>query len=200
MGYQLRLPFFDGEDNKRHIEMVEREKSIINAYETQRVCATEFWTVIRDPRPVSINKAYSGIGNRFLTAEGRNFKDKLKAAVAAALDTQPVPWKHVVDTVYKQGGHIDLTIWLYLEDLLNQSWKVGGSMTVPKKPEPGKKAAKPQPRSPYQKKDGSNYIKLIEDAVAKGTGIDDSAHLDVAIKKREDRLDPRIVLVYKVYE
>jgi Holliday junction resolvase RusA-like endonuclease len=198
MGDQLGL--FAGDDNRRHIEMVEREKSVISAYEAQRVQATEFWAVLRDPRPVSINKAYSGVGNRFLTAEGRNFEDKLKAATAAALGTQPIAWKHVVDAVYKQGGHIDLTIWLYMEDLLNRAWQVGGSMTVPKKPKAGKKAAKPQPRSPYQKKDGSNYIKLIEDAVVKGTGIDDSAHLDVAIKKREDRLDPRIVLVYKVYE
>lgn len=179
---------------------IEHEKRVIAQYEEARVQATEFWVVMRDPRPISINKAYSGMGNRFLTKEGRHFEDKLKAATAAALDTQPIMWKHVVDNVYKHGGSIDLTIWLYLDDLRNEAWSVGGSMTVPKKPKPGKKAAKPQPRSPYKKKDGSNYIKLIEDAIVQGTGIDDSAHLDVAVKKREDRLDPRIVLVYKVYE
>lgn len=181
-------------------DRVEQEKRIIAEYEETRVQATEFWVVMRDPRPISINKAYSGMGNRFLTKEGRHFEDKLKAATAAALGTQPIMWKHVVDSVYKHGGSIDLTIWLYLDDLRNEAWSVGGSMTVPKKPKPGKKAAKPQPRSPYKKKDGSNYIKLIEDAIVQGTGIDDSAHLDVAVKKREDRLDPRIVLVYKVYE
>lgn len=186
------------EDSFEH--RIEAEKRIIAQYEEGRVQACEFWTVMRDPRPISINKAYSGIGNRFLTKDGRHFEDRLKAATAAAITQLPFMWKHVVDSVYKHGGSIDLTIWLYLDDLRNDAWTVGGSMTVPKKPKEGKKAAKPQPRSPYKKKDGSNYIKLIEDAVVAGTGIDDSAHLDVAVKKREDRLDPRIVLAYRVYE
>lgn len=193
MGQQIGL--FQADEQERLEAVVEREQQLIAAYEAERRLLTEFWVVLRDPRPISINKAYSGL-KRFLTKDGRHFEDRLKAATATALSVHPISWNHVVDAVYKNGGHVDLTIWLYLDDLKNESWKVGGGMTVPRK---GAKS-KPQPQSPYKKKDGSNYIKLIEDAVVKGTGIDDSAHLDVAVKKREDALDARIVLAYQVYE
>lgn len=193
MGTQIDL--FAGDESARLSAAIETEKEKIAAYEAQKQLITEFWAVLRDPRPISINKAYSGL-KRFLTREGKHFEDRLKMATARALAIHPLAWNDVVGAVYKQGGSVDLTIWLYLDDLRNESWKVGGGMTKPKK---GAKS-KPEPQSPYKKKDGSNYIKLIEDAVVKGTGIDDSAHLEVAVKKREDRLDPRVVLVYRVYE
>jgi hypothetical protein len=194
MGQQIGL--FADEEQQRLEELITQEQRLIAEYAEQRRFLTEFWVVLRDPRPISINKAYSGL-KRFLTKDGKHFEDRLKAATALALSVHPIAWNHVVDAVYKNGGHIDLTIWLYLDDLKNEAWTFGGGMTVPKK---NAKSKKPQLRSPYKKKDGSNYIKLIEDAVVKGTGIDDSAHLDVAVKKREDRLDPRVVLVYQVFE
>lgn len=174
---------------------IEAEKAIIARYEANRVFVTDYWAVLREPRPISINAAYSGMGNRFLTKEGATFKDALQAAVSQVVVRHPMPWQQVVDLVYKHGGSIDLTIWLYITDLLNPAWRVGGGMTAG-----GKKGSKPRPRSPYKTKDASNYIKLIEDAVVKGSGIDDSSHLDVSIKKRQDALDPRILIHYKAYE
>jgi len=156
--------------------------------------------VLRDPRPVSINRLYSSNGSRrFLTKEGRKFKAALRAAVAEKVMLSSVPWPSVVDYVYKQGCWCRLDIHLYIESLYNRSWKMGGSMTTPRKRDDGT-TPKSQQRSPYQRVDGSNYVKLIEDAVKDGTGIDDSCFLYGSVYKREDREDPRIEITFSVYE
>jgi len=177
-------------DSKARADVVLAERVVISAYDAQQVELTEFWSVMRAP-PISINHAYSTgrSGTRFLTTEGRKFKAKLTSLAALEAAEHSVSWNHVVDSVYKNGGKIDLTVWLYFADLRNKSWRVGGGQT-----------RSGETRSPYQKKDGSNYLKLIEDAISSGTGIDDSANLDVSIKKREDPLDPRIVVRYRVIE
>jgi hypothetical protein len=151
---------------------------------------------LKDPRPISINAMYSSSQQRrFLTAAGRHFKDALTAAVARQVLLSPVPWPLVEAAVYQDGAHAELHIDLYLAVLHNRSWKVGGALTRPKNQE-----AQRQRRSPYQKLDGSNYIKLIEDAVARGTGIDDSVNLFAAIRKHEDQKNPRVRLRYRIVE
>lgn len=161
--------------------------------------------VLDDPPPVSVNKLYSG-RERFLTKAGRRFKDALTEAVARAVtvldgvETDLGSWKAVVDAVYEQGAHCHLLIRIHFPKLHNRSWKWGGSYTDPK---PNPKTGKTPPRkrrSPYQKKDGSNYIKLIEDAVASGTGIDDSANLRVCVEKEEDPNRPRVEVLLTVTE
>jgi hypothetical protein len=148
-----------------------------------------------DPRPVSANHAYSSNGSRrFLTAAGKAFKDQLTMRVASATTTCAVPWARVVDFVYKEGAHVQIHTTVWLEDLYNKSWRVGGSEYVQKKTRERKA------RSPYQKVDAPNFVKLIEDAVAKGTGIDDSAHLDSRVTKLGDRTNPRILIRYLVCE
>jgi hypothetical protein len=141
-------------------------------------------------KPISINAAYStSRGRRFLTSEGKAFTARLSSVIAKATLTANASWKDVVDTVYKNGGGIHLMIDLYLDDLHNPHWVVGGNKT-----------ASGAPRPPYKVFDGSNYIKLIEDAVVKGTGIDDSCHLFTGIEKHHDPDDPRIGIVYTVLE
>lgn len=142
--------------------------------------------VLRDPAPPSINHLYfNGPHGRVLTSDGRKFKDAMKDAVAQAVATKK--WKSVIEEVYERRGYVVLVIRLYQERLYNGSWK------------PGSKTSKGNPRSPYQTVDATNYAKIIEDAVVLGTGIDDSAHLEVTIGKAEATGDPRVEIDYYVY-
>lgn len=146
--------------------------------------------VLRDPKPISINRAYAVARNRkFLTKEGKEYVAAMKDAASRATQNSEVLWKTVVDSIYKYGGHVALEIVIYFPDLHNSQWNVGGGQT-----EGG------GIRSPYKKKDASNYTKLIEDAIAQGTGIDDSANMDVRTIKRESKTDPRVEVTYKVFE
>jgi hypothetical protein len=171
---------------------IEREKKIILDYENMRELATEMWIVLDGVAPISINTAYSGAGHRFLTKEGKHFEDAMKTATAHAISALPVKWQDVVDCVYKNKGSIDLRIWLYFDDLWNPAWKPG-EMTK------GGKKRGPVLQSPFKKKDATNYVKLVEDSIVKGSGIDDSCFTDVSVSKREDLTNPRVVANYRVY-
>lgn len=152
------------------------------------------WSLeLRDPKPVSVNKLYVQDGRkRFLTKEGEVFKAALKRHVAVALmSSASMKWSYVVNAVYLQGAWVELDITLHLDRVLNGGWKVGGVKSRSKKRDL---------MSPYKKVDATNYAKIIEDAVAEGTGIDDSAHLCVCIRKKADPDDPRVSLTYRVYE
>jgi Holliday junction resolvase RusA-like endonuclease len=155
------------------------------------VVLVEFTAEMTSPKPISINAAYSSgpHGRRFLTAEGRHFKDALREVVSKATLGLTVSWKDAVDAVYKQGGWVALTIDLYFDDLRNASWKVGGGSTAGGKP-----------RSPYRKVDAPNYEKLISDAIGDATGIDDSCVLRLCINKLEDTKNPRVSIHYRIME
>lgn len=146
---------------------------------------------LRDPRPVSVNKLYRKTrdGTLYLTDEGRHFKDRLAEEIAQATSLHKPPWKNVWDSVYKMGAHVRLIIELHLERLYNGSWKVGGSST-----DGG------EPMLPFRKVDAPNYEKIISDAIERGTGINDACQLSTRIDKYEDKTDPRIVIIYGVYE
>jgi Holliday junction resolvase RusA-like endonuclease len=148
--------------------------------------AGEFFVELTDPRPLSVNAMYSTgrNGRRFLTSAGEAFKDALKTAIVER--TQELHWKYVVDEVYLRGGYVELEITLYLERLYNKSWK------------PGSKTKGGALQSPYQRVDGTNYIKIIEDAIVLGTGIDDSAHLKLTLSTVEDSKNPRVAVTYVV--
>lgn len=142
-----------------------------------------------DEEPISINHAYTVFrGNLQLKKEGRNYKDRVADAVAKAT----TEWKIAHDVIYQYGGWAHLTLTLYFADLKNTSWKPG-AMTK------GGKNKPPQPQNPYKKKDSSNYIKLLEDAVARGSGLDDCNNLDVTIRKREDKAHPRIEIELQLF-
>lgn len=154
------------------------------------VLLSELIVEIREPRPISVNKLYSDSATRrFLTTEGKAFKDALTSVVSRATMIHKPKWKDVVGAIYKQGARVDLTLKLWLEDVYNPAWEVGGGTT-----DGGNL------RCPYKKKDLDSYLKLISDSVVKGTGIDDACNLDLHLSKREDKLDPRIVVIHRVYE
>ncbi len=144
---------------------------------------------LREPKPISVNAMYSEgpHGRRFLTTEGKHYKDKLREETSRAVSI--LPWKIAVDGVYKQGASASLEILLVMDNLLNGAWKVGGGTT-----------GKGDPQSPYRRIDGSNYIKLIEDAVAEGIGIDDSANLRTVVEKAQSKTNPRTIIRYRIYE
>lgn len=160
---------------------LERE---IEYYLTER--ADPFMTcgVMSDPQPVSINKLYTNgmHGQRVLTSAGQKYKSNLSAVVARST----LDWKRAVDLVYQKGGGATLLVALYFEELMNKSWKPGGVT---------KTGNLQQPR---QTKDASNYIKLIEDGVSEGSGINDCNNISVLIVKAEDKSNPRTEFVYIV--
>lgn len=104
-----------------------------------------------------------------LTKEGKRFKDQVTKALAQNVD--PMVWKELEYYVYEEGGFLVTGFWLGFTDIWNQSWY------------PGRLTKDGKPSAPYRRKDASNYIKLLEDAVTKATGIDDANTLGVSAYK-----------------
>lgn len=140
--------------------------------------------VMTDPQPVSINHLYTNgmHGQRVLTSPGRAYKSNLSAVVARA----SLEWKRATDLVYQEGAGATLLVALYFEELNNKSWSPGGRT---------KGGNLKQPRL---SKDATNYLKLIEDGVKDGSGIDDCNNMSTLIVKAEDKANPRTELVYIV--
>lgn len=121
--------------------------------------------VIVPEAPVSVNHLYSqnAAGRRFLTTEGKAFKDLTKSMISRACSVSKT-WGRASTEVYERGGYTRLEIWLALPGMRNKSWKAGPIVRTPSG----------SPRSPYKMLDGHNYVKIVADAVKEGTGIDDS--------------------------
>lgn len=131
--------------------------------------------------PVSINKLYtSWNGKRILTAAGKAFRDGLARAVSMSTPT----WKNGLDAVYQEGRGATLLVGLYIESLYNASWL------------PGQRTGSGELQQPFKVQDSGNYIKIIEDAVKKGCGIDDCNNLNHLVYKCEDKLRPRTEVTY----
>lgn len=150
---------------------------------------------IVDPAPISINKAYTVYnGKKVLSAAGRKYKDACRSQVAMA----SFQWKAAAAGIYDVGGFIELHLTFYLPKLFNASWKPG-AMTKPKPNKKTGKTPKPRRRNPYQPVDVGNFLKLLEDAIVSGCGIDDCNHLDLHIYKRQARLlPPRVEVIHRV--
>lgn len=139
--------------------------------------------VMEDPPPVSINKMYTTYrGKRALTKKGEKYRDGLASLVARST----LNWKKAHEMVYKQGGKATLLVRLYFPDLTNSAWR------------PGSKTASGAPQQPHRTQDVSNYIKLIEDSVVHGSGIDDCNNIVVIAAKYQDRIRPRTEVIYVV--
>jgi hypothetical protein len=140
-----------------------------------------FKVLYSELKPISINEAYSTFrGRQHLTTEGKAFKAGLAAAVAREL---PVNWGLYANRVYTERAWVRLEIGIH-RNILVKSWKAG----------PREKL-----QMPYQRMDGPNYQKLIEDAVVQATGIDDCAHLEVRVAKIQSA-DPFITISYELME
>lgn len=133
-----------------------------------------FYVSISDPAPPSINKMYSTgrHGQRFLTKEGAKFKAALTQLVAQEI--APLNWKDAIEEVYMRRGFIRAAVGVHTK-LFNDSWK------------PGAKTKGGDMQSPYQKIDDLNYSKIVMDAVAEATGIDDSCNLTTTSNKLDGK-------------
>lgn len=144
----------------------------------------ELYASLTDSIPVSVNELYTTFrGRTVLKKAGEKFKSDLTRVVASACAGEN--WLEVVQAVYHEKAWVRLVVVYTSLQWLNASWK------------PGAITRGGTSQSPYQKKDVSNYMKVIEDAVAEGTGIDDSAHFEATIHKRVG--EPCIEIIYEVY-
>ena len=58
----------------------------------------------------------------------------------------------------------------------------------------------PKTKTRFKKKDGNNYIKLLEDIIATACGVDDSATFDTHVFKRLSTGKPRVEIVISQIE
>lgn len=140
--------------------------------------------VMEEPRPVSVNELYTVFrGKKNLTKAGAAYRDGLAQVVARS----SFNWKRAHDMVYQEGDGATLLVTLFFEHLANKSWK------------PGARTKSGASQEPRKVQDASNYLKIIEDAVAKGCGINDCNNINICICKVEDALRPRTELIYIVH-
>ncbi len=136
-----------------------------------------------DPPIPSINEAYTNgpHGRRILSKAGASFKAALTREVVGIISQ--LAWKEAVDAVYLHKARVKFSLHIWMP-CINASWKPGAK-------------TKTGLQSPYKKKDVGNYLKIVEDAVAEATGIDDSAHFELTIRK-DDAPDIRLQVFYEV--
>lgn len=157
--------------------------------------AAEFSVAVRNVELVSINKLYfTRAGKRALTREGEKLKSRLTAEVVRGTqdahfdpDSGFTTWKEAVDLVYVYGGFVAVEVDLYFTDTLDPKWVYGKPNAFK-----GGKA-----RSPYKIRDSSNYVKIIHDAIADGTGIDDCCNC-MNTDRKHVGAETRIDITYKV--
>lgn len=116
---------------------------------------------------LSINRLYINRrqGGRALSPEGKAFKSRTMFSLAkqwSLLNTEMKP-----NTPYK------LTLTFYFDKIVNSGYGV-------------------TTKTKFKKVDAYNFGKMIQDCVAEATGVDDSNHLDVEVKKRCDQHNPRV--------
>ncbi len=140
--------------------------------------------VMEEPQPISVNELYTVFhGKKNLNAKGKAYRDGISQVVARS----SMDWKRAHDMVYQGGGGATLLVALYFKSLRNGSWKPGG------------KTEKGLLSEPRKVQDASNYIKIVEDGVAQGCGINDCNNISVLVTKAEDQLRPRTELIYIVH-
>lgn len=108
--------------------------------------------------PPSTNKAYYVRSGRLhLTETGKNFKNNVTAHL---LQVYPKELRF-----FKRNNPYLVYLRLYFSAVENAGW-------------PGKCETR------YKKFDGTNRIKLLEDALKEATGVDDSHHFAFLVEKR----------------
>lgn len=137
------------------------------------------------PEPPSVNTSYTTFhGKRTLTAAGRKFKTEVLAGLTAELLTCE-PWDRYRTAYFIHGGEVSLTL-RYFTVIYNASW-VSGKLT---------KTPKGATRDPYKQVDTLNRVKLVEDAIATATGIDDRACCRHVLEKHHHELEPYVSIEY----
>lgn len=109
------------------------------------------------PLPPSANHAWvtTRQGKRFLSADGKHFKQQVKQTILLTPDLHLDP---------DVGVSLRIDLYFRRQDILSSTWP---------------KEAKRR----YKRLDTSNRIKLLEDAVFEAIGVDDSIVNDVHIRR-----------------
>jgi len=117
------------------------------------------------PLPPSSNHLYFNLkkGGRALTKEGSKFINEVKVGLVRAYPNARAG----------KNDPLVLALRLYFPDVVNTGW--------PKKTD-----------TKYKRRDVSNYVKALEDALKQGLGVDDSNHITMILDKQEG--PPRAVI------
>lgn len=125
---------------------------------------TESCAMVLKGVPPSVNHAYGQRhGKRFLTTEGKAYKNETKTFISRNYATQLL--------FVKKNEKYAISIVCYFEELENKTW--------PEKVD-----------DRYKKLDATNRVKLLEDALVEAVGIDDSHFFQVTVTKRHVSKSP----------
>ena len=129
-------------------------------------------TFIHHEIPPSINKLYfHRQGRRILSKEGRAFKNRFVSNRGGLSAIEIMSFKP------DHGDYWNLEIWFYIhpDRLFNMNYGTDGRV-----------------KSPFKDIDGTNLIKVTEDAISELIGIKDRANFTVTVHKfpaEEERLE-----------
>jgi Holliday junction resolvase RusA-like endonuclease len=129
--------------------------------EEDLVLGTIILKITNLPMPPSVNSLYfTKGGKRILSSEGRIYKDMIKSALAEMASAKPS------DTDL-ENHKLSIRFDLFFSSVENKAWHSGKS------------------KNRFKKIDVSNRIKVIEDALVEGLGIDDCQFFNMLINKRQ---------------
>jgi Holliday junction resolvase RusA-like endonuclease len=124
--------------------------------------------------PPTVNKLYFTMrGARVLSAEGRRAKTQIQAQVTAAA---------AANKSLEKERPLTLKIDLFFARLENKGWCKGKA------------------KSRYKRIDTTNRAKLIEDAIAKALGIDDSLFFKVVLTKHVSDSNEYASIIIEEYD
>ena len=125
--------------------------------------------------PPSVNHAYftNRYGGRVLSAAGKSFKNQTKTLIARQHPKELL--KILPDQPYL------VLLRLFFDRIENKGW-------------PNKT------KSRYKHFDGSNYIKLVEDALMDATGVDDANNMTLIVSKEVGTPEKSIIYLWSLQD
>lgn len=131
------------------------------------------------PMPPSVNALYFTKGSRrILTTEGRIYKDSIKEMMANIAAKQ-----HSYD-ITLENIRLSVSYDFFFKNIESKSWKAGKS------------------KNRFRKIDISNRVKVLEDGIVEGLGIDDTQFMQVNLIKLQTDGDTEYVNIklYRCWE
>lgn len=131
------------------------------------------------PMPPSVNALYFTKGNRrILTTEGRIYKDSIKEIMANIAATQR---SHDITL---ENISLGVSYDFFFKNIESKSWKAGKSANR------------------FRKNDISNRVKVLEDGIVEGLGIDDTQFKHINLSKLQAVGDSEYVNIrlYRCWE
>jgi Holliday junction resolvase RusA-like endonuclease len=130
------------------------------------------------PMPPSVNSLYfTKGGKRILTTEGRVYKDSIKQLMA------DIGSKQSEHDIVMDNIKLSITYDFYFKGVETKSWHTGKS------------------KNRFRKVDISNRVKVLEDGLVEGLGIDDTQFMRVNITKNNTNDDEYVdINIYRAWE